>query len=131
MRSTDCSHCQHVVDVNRGAKGRDFFFFVFLLSGHPTGMGGNFGWVGVQPPPPFTSIYQNRPLIPLHLYQSSEEAKKEEEYRKKFYCRSPHAHRKKKHPPHAKSQDYRLFRTTSTRTSSQEKPSPDVLSAPT
>ena len=70
-----------------------------------------------------------RNILRPHLYQSSEEAKKEKEYRKTFYRRSPHAHRKKKPPPHAKSQDYRVFSTTSTRTSSQEKPSPDVLSA--
>ena len=72
-----------------------------------------------------------RNIFRPHLYQSSEEAKKEKEYRKKFYGRSPHAHRKKKHPPHAKPQDYRVFRTTNARTSSQEKPSPDILSAPT
>ena len=72
-----------------------------------------------------------RNILRPHLYQSSEEAKKEKEYRKKFYRRSPHAHRKKKHPPHAKPQEYRVFRMTTTRTSSQEKPSPDVLSAPT
>ena len=57
-------------------------------------------------------------ILRPHLYQSSEEAKKEKEYRKKFYRRSPHAHQKKKHPPHAKSQEYRVFRTTRTRTSS-------------
>ena len=45
----------------------------------------------------------SRNILRPHLYQSSEEAKKEKEYRKKFYRRSPHAHRKKKHPPHAKS----------------------------
>ena len=70
-------------------------------------------------------------ILSPNLYQSSEEAKKQKEYRKKFYHRSPHAHRKKKHPPHAKSQAYRVYRTTSTRTSSQEKPSHDVQSAPT
>ena len=73
----------------------------------------------------------HRNILRPHLYQSSEEAKKEKEYRKKFYRRSPHTHRKKKHPPHAKSQDYCVFRMTSTRTNSQEKPSPGVSSAPT
>ena len=40
-----------------------------------------------------------------------------------------HAHRKKSHPLHAKTQEYCVVRAVSPRTSSQEKPSPDVLSA--
>ena len=72
-----------------------------------------------------------RNILHPHLYQSSEEAEKEKECRKKFYHMSPHVHRKKKHPPHAKSKECRVYSTRSTPTSSQEKPSPDVLSAPT
>ena len=33
--------------------------------------------------------------------------------------------------PYAKTQEYRVVRTASTQISSQEKPSPDILSAPT
>ena len=89
----------------------------------------------LDPPPPPT-LPTAPPPPPswgpsAHFYRGGSRVQKPGECRKKFYCRSPHTHHKKSHPPYAKTQEYRVVRAASTQISSQEKPSPGVLRAPT
>ena len=59
-----------------------------------------------------------------HLYQSSEEAHKEKEKRRRAHQRTP---RKNKHTPYDRRNSYRTYKASGTSRSSPQKASQDLL----